>query len=81
MGLVGTGKCREQATTCQCVFRHRIKSQAGRELESRAKRVIWGDDAPDSPACPQRRPGLPSCQTVAEEAQVEGEFTNECERV
>ena len=54
-----------------CVVCH----TAGRELESRAKRVIWGDDASDSPAMRSGRPGLPSCQTVVEEARAKGEFT------
>jgi hypothetical protein len=42
-------------------------------------------DAPDSPAMRSGRPGLPSCQTVVEEARAKGEFTggcaSECERV
>lgn len=60
-----------------CVVRH----TAGREFQSRPELTVWGDDAPDSPAMRGGRPGLPSCQTVVEEAQVEGEFTGECERV
>ena len=48
-----------------CVVRH----TAGREFQSQPELTVWGDDAPDSPAMRSGRPGLPSCQTVVEEAR------------